>query len=131
MTKAELLKAAGIDATKLSCLPPTFIAKCHDIGVDPFVIFAGWFYDDIAPMGRPLPMSELWEIVYTKKLGAKNIALIGAIKALKWGVKGCKTCGGIGEVTPSAFDEPPESCPKCGDVHAVITQCEEALPYEA
>lgn len=66
MTKEQLIKLSGIDVHKLTTsMPSAFMEKCYDAGIDPLALYAGWIHD--TPYGRPLPMSELWEMVHAQK----------------------------------------------------------------
>lgn len=121
MNKEQLIKLSGIDPTKVdAALPSVFVAKCYNAGIDPLVIFAGWIHDKHATMGRPLPMSELWAMVDAKRMQTMANAL--SIIETDVRVKNCTMCNGKGEVETNIFDEPPESCPKCGDFRSVIEE---------
>lgn len=125
MTKEQLIKLSGIDASKIDyAIPQMFVKKCYDIGIDPNVIYAGWICDKETPsgfLGRPLPMSELWAMVDAKRMLAMN----NAVTALEWTTKQCNKCDGNGEIASNTFDEPPTPCPKCGDIHGMIAELKE------
>lgn len=124
MTKEQLIKASGIDATKLdSAMPQTFLDKCYDIGLDPLALFVGWYYGDTLH-GRPLPMAELWALAHAN---IYKPMLTFAKKMAETGAKGCPTCEGHGEIPTNTFDEPPEPCHKCASLHMVILDCEKGI----
>ena len=61
MTKRDLVEAAGYaDKTIDFAIPQHFVDECQKLGIEATVLFCGWIYDEAAPHGRPLPMSELW-----------------------------------------------------------------------
>lgn len=126
MTKTELIELSGIDTSTFHItMPQIFTNKCYDAGIDPLVLFAGWIHDEgNETFGRPLPLSELWEMAHANNM---KPTLIFAKKMLKAGAKNCIICKGTGEIPTNTFDEPTETCNQCAPLYDALLDCEKGI----